>query len=221
MKIEKGQDVLLTSKDGLEVRLPNEGKFDNVVADGETTHLFTIDDKGLNVVKEKTEVGGNSVAKHTNLSDKAAFGGEVKFDTDGSVIINPYSARYGVGNSVDRTETLTKLDGTKKYFESLGYDVKVEFKPKVEIISPKELIPTQPITKSNKQLKKLENQILEDGKINETLKYVEKDGEKYLVDGHHRQKIAKDNKIESVPVEQVELPYKGFKTEEDLEFSQY
>ncbi|HUH41917.1 MAG TPA: hypothetical protein VLZ29_02250, partial [Sulfurimonas sp.] len=130
VKIAKGQDVLLTSKDGLEVRLPSEGKFDNVIADGKTTHLFTIDETGLKVINENTSVGGNSIAKHTNLSDKAAFGGEVKFNTDGSVTVNPYSGRFGVGNSVNDIETLTKLDSTKKYFESLGYDVKVEFEPK-------------------------------------------------------------------------------------------
>jgi hypothetical protein len=130
VKIEPGQDVLLTKNDGLEVRLPNEGKFENVVADGETTHLFTIDNDGLKVINENTSVGGNDVAKHTNLSSEAAFGGEVKFNTDGSVTINPYSGRFGVGNSVNDAETITKLESTKKYFESLGYDVKVEFEPK-------------------------------------------------------------------------------------------
>ena len=130
VEIKPGQDVLLSQNDGLEVRLPNEGKFENVVADGKTTHLFSIDNNGLKVIDEKTPVGGNDVAKHTNLSDKAAFAGEVKFNPDGSVTINPYSGRFGVGNSANNAETITKLDSTKKYFESLGYDVKVEFEPK-------------------------------------------------------------------------------------------
>ncbi|MDN5104872.1 hemagglutinin repeat-containing protein [Aliarcobacter butzleri] len=91
----------------------------------------------------------------------------------------------------------------------------------IKLLNPNDLISTQPITKSSKQLKKLENEILQDGKINESLKYVEKDGKKYLVDGHHRKKIAKDNNIEVVPAEKVELPYKGYKTEKDLEYSQY
>lgn len=135
VEIKPGQDVLLTKDDGLEVRLPNESKFDNVVADGETTHLFTIDNNGLKVIKEETTIGGNDVVKHTNLSSEAAFGGEVKFNPDGSVTINPYSGRYGVGNSVDDIETTAKLESTKKYFESLGYEVKTEFSPKSTSIS--------------------------------------------------------------------------------------
>ena len=63
VKIEKGQDVLLSSKDGMEVRLPNEGKFENVVADGKTAHLFTIDENGIKVVKEDTSIGGNNKAR--------------------------------------------------------------------------------------------------------------------------------------------------------------
>ncbi|MCP4969123.1 MAG: hypothetical protein GY932_00845, partial [Arcobacter sp.] len=103
------------------------------VSDGETTHLFTIDENGIKLVKENTPVGGNSVSKHTNLSEKAAFGGEVKFNQDGSVTINPYSGRFGVGNSKNDLETKTKLENTKKYFESLGYNVKTEFTPKSDV----------------------------------------------------------------------------------------
>ena len=90
-----------------------------------------------------------------------------------------------------------------------------------KVENPNNLIPTQPITKNKKQMKKLADQIEADGQINETLKYVEKDGNKYLVDGHHRQQIAKTKNINKVPVEEVKLPFKGYKTEKDLEYSQY
>lgn len=47
-------------------------------------------------------------------------------------------------------------------------------------------------------------------------RYVEVNGQKYVVDGHHRLRAAKDLGMKEVPVEKVELPYKGYKTIEDL-----
>jgi ParB-like chromosome segregation protein Spo0J len=70
-------------------------------------------------------------------------------------------------------------------------------------------------------MKRLSNEIDKTGEITESLKYVERDGKKYLVDGHHRQALARQKGINEVPAEQVELPYGGYKTEADLEFSQY
>ena len=70
-------------------------------------------------------------------------------------------------------------------------------------------------------MKRLSREIDEAGEITESLKYVVRDGKKYLVNGHHRQRLAKQKGIKEVPAEQVELPYKGYKTEKDLEFSQY
>jgi ParB-like chromosome segregation protein Spo0J len=84
-----------------------------------------------------------------------------------------------------------------------------------------DLIPTQPVAKSRKQMKRLSNEIDEAGEITESLKYVGRDGKKYLVDGHHRRALAKQKGFKEVPVEQVELPFKGYKTEKDLDFSQY
>lgn len=40
-----------------------------------------------------------------------------------------------------------------------------------------------------------------------------------MVDGHHRLQAAKRLKIEDVPVEKVDLPYVGYKTIEDLLWS--
>ncbi|EJO5348894.1 ParB N-terminal domain-containing protein [Clostridium botulinum] len=55
--------------------------------------------------------------------------------------------------------------------------------------------------------------------IQEPIKYVEYNGKKYVVDGQHRLQAAKRLKIEDVPVEKVELPYAGYKTIEDLLWS--
>ena len=41
-------------------------------------------------------------------------------------------------------------------------------------------------------------------------------GTKYVVDGHHRLQAAKDLKLKNIPIEKVSLPYKGYKTIDDL-----
>ena len=82
--------------------------------------------------------------------------------------------------------------------------------------NPYELEPTHPQTKSNRQMNKLIEQIKSDGKIKETIKYVEYNGKKYVVDGHHRLIAAKRLHLQEVPIEEVELPYKGYNTIDDL-----
>jgi uncharacterized protein (DUF1015 family) len=69
-------------------------------------------------------------------------------------------------------------------------------------------------------MKRLKDEIVKDGEIKESIKYVEKNGKKYIVDGYHRQQIAKELGMD-VPIEKVKLPYKGYHTEADLEYSQY
>ena len=52
--------------------------------------------------------------------------------------------------------------------------------------------------------------------IHDTIKYVVHQGEKYIVDGHHRVAAARRLGLTDVPAEEVTLPYRGFKTIEDL-----
>ena len=64
-------------------------------------------------------------------------------------------------------------------------------------------------------MKVLINDILANG-IQESIKYVEANGVKYIVDGHHRFYAAEKLGIQSVPVQQVKLPYGGYKSTMDL-----
>lgn len=85
----------------------------------------------------------------------------------------------------------------------------------ISSISPTELIKTHNPTLSNKQYKKLVDDIRKNG-ITETIKYVEHNGNKYVVDGHHRLRAAKELGIKNVPAEKVSLPYLGYKLIKDL-----
>jgi hypothetical protein len=79
-----------------------------------------------------------------------------------------------------------------------------------------ELTPTHWITKSESVMKKFVKSIKEEGGIKETIKYVMHNGNKYIVDGHHRFFAAQKLGLKQVPIEQVKLPYKGYKTIDDL-----
>lgn len=60
------------------------------------------------------------------------------------------------------------------------------------------------------------DQLQKDGVVKETIKYVEHNGQKYIVDGHHRARAAKELGFKVVPVEKVELPFKGYNTIDDV-----
>ena len=92
--------------------------------------------------------------------------------------------------------------------------------PVVGVANPRVLERTQPLTMGRKAFSKLVADIKADG-VKETIKYVVYAGKKYIVDGHHRVEAAKLLGLKEVPVERVELPYAGFKTVDDLHFSQH
>lgn len=123
--IGQGEGILIDSSYGLQSKLPNNGGFNDVAIgtykDSATQYLYTIDNRGINIALEKTEVAGNSVIKHTNISSQASMGGEVWFGPNNTVTINPYSGRFGVGQP-DGVSPV-KWDATIKLWESLGYKV--------------------------------------------------------------------------------------------------
>ena len=77
------------------------------------------------------------------------------------------------------------------------------------------MIQTHKLTLSKKQYGNLMNSIRKNG-MTEPIKYIEYKGSKYVVDGHHRLMIAKQLGMVKVPIQKVSLPYKGYKTIDDL-----
>ena len=63
--------------------------------------------------------------------------------------------------------------------------------------------------------------VQKDGTIREPIKYVEYNGKKYVVDGHHRLIAAKKLGMKNIPAEKVNLPYGGYKTIDDLDYDFY
>ena len=85
----------------------------------------------------------------------------------------------------------------------------------VENLSPRSLNPTHGLTMSKNKFNKFMNDIKTNG-INEPIKYVEHNGNKFVVDGNHRLKAAKRLDLKDVPSQKVNLPYQGYKTVNDL-----
>jgi ParB-like chromosome segregation protein Spo0J len=83
----------------------------------------------------------------------------------------------------------------------------------VESVSISALSPTHRV--SNKAVERLAADVAENG-VKEPLKYVEHRGAKYVVDGNHRLRAAARAGLKEVPAEKVSLPYKGYKTIENV-----
>ena len=117
----ENQGVLIDSSYGLQSR--SAGFFADVQmgmrGDLETKYLYTVDQRGLNIVLERTPVMNNPAVKHTNLSAEASIGGEAWFGPNNTVTINAGSGRFGDGAGV----TKQQWNATVKFWESLGYKV--------------------------------------------------------------------------------------------------
>lgn len=74
---------------------------------------------------------------------------------------------------------------------------------------------THGVVRSSRQMGALIDDIAENG-IRQPIRYVEHDGVKYVVDGNHRLRAAKALGIRNVPVEEVSLPYRGYRSVNDL-----
>ena len=96
-----------------------------------------------------------------------------------------------------------------------GYNKQQEKNDDASTSSPYDLQPTQSQTLSKNEMNSLMNDIKTNG-IQEPIKYVEYNGQRYVVDGHHRLLAAKKLGLTEVPIERVELPFAGYKTIEDL-----
>jgi RHS repeat-associated protein len=77
------------------------------------------------------------------------------------------------------------------------------------------LKPTHFIDKSQKEFTKLFESIQRNG-ITEPVKFVEHNGVKYIVDGHHRYYAGIKLGYQVIPTQQVTLPYMGYQTADDL-----
>ncbi|WP_169753164.1 hemagglutinin repeat-containing protein, partial [Campylobacter mucosalis] len=109
---------------------------------------------------------------------------------------------YGI---IKSSKKLDKADG--EFVSSSDKSIKK--------LHPLDLITTHDLTLSKNQYSKLRNDIKENG-IKESIKYVEYNGNKYVVDGHHRLQVAKDLGIKEIPTEKVNLPYLDYKEIKDL-----
>ena len=97
----------------------------------------------------------------------------------------------------------------------LNYQLFAKSGGTIRSLKTSELNTTHSITMSKNKFKSFVEAIKSEG-IKEPIKYVVHNGQKYVVDGHHRLQAAKQLGIKDVPVQKVELPYAGYKTVDDL-----
>ena len=83
------------------------------------------------------------------------------------------------------------------------------------VSSPYDLQATHSQTLNKKNMNKLIEDIKNNG-INESIKYVKYNNQKYIVNGHHRVIATKRLGLKVIPTEEVQLPYAGYKIIEDL-----
>ncbi|HEU5363884.1 MAG TPA: ParB/RepB/Spo0J family partition protein [Hanamia sp.] len=78
-----------------------------------------------------------------------------------------------------------------------------------------ELNPTHYLTRSRSQMQNLVDDIRVNG-IKDPLEYVEFNGKNFVVGGNHRYFAAQRLGIGNVPVKQVDLPFAGYNSTQDL-----
>ncbi|WP_347066707.1 RHS repeat-associated core domain-containing protein [Flavobacterium sp. WV_118_3] len=109
----------------------------------------------------------------------------------------------------------TQAEASTKLLEQTGQVARTGTK-----LGTYELEITHGLTKSKNAFSKLKANIKLNG-IQEPIKFVEHNGKRFVVDGHHRLRAAKELGIQNVPVQQVKLPYAGYKSVDDLIYSRY
>ena len=118
----RNEAVMLRRGDGLQTR--QSGFFDNVIygthGDNKTRYLWTIDKRGINLALEQTPMPTDrGFIVHTNISRRAAIGGEAWFKDGKTVVLNAGSGRFGYEAGI----TSGQWKAAQEYWQLLGYRV--------------------------------------------------------------------------------------------------
>jgi ParB/Sulfiredoxin domain len=86
------------------------------------------------------------------------------------------------------------------------------------LVHPSELQRTHEIggNASSRRVIEIRDSLQREGWKGEPISIVEHDGKKYIVDGHHRVAAARRAGVEEVPYRVVELPFRGYRTMDDV-----
>jgi RHS repeat-associated protein len=186
------------------------------IIDGVTSAVFTLGsiiDAGvrLNHIPNSYSFDYSS-GKRTLVSTPILGIGDLTSAVGGSAL--DLASAYPVSGGIPGL--LTKTPGVASSAAALIKDATVAVKE----FSPFELHATHGLTQSKKEFATLKADIKVKG-ITDPIKYVEHNGVKSVVDGHHRLRAAKELGNKTVPAQQVQLPYGGYKTTLDLIYSRY
>ena len=86
-------------------------------------------------------------------------------------------------------------------------------------VNPADLISSHKLNKSPREMAALKESIRSKGFLDnadQPVSYVTINGQKHLVDGHHRVRAVRELGLGEIPAREVQLPYKGYRTEADL-----
>lgn len=130
----------------------------------------------------------------------------------------------GVGSEVTASSNAAaryaqgyKAKLAKDTSEHIGDPILHQFKYKTTNINTSDLQITHGMNYSKRKFAKFVTQIKTEG-IQDPIKYVVHGGIKHIVDGHHRFFVARQLNLPNIPAIEVTLPYKGYKTVNNLVF---
>ncbi|NJK64974.1 MAG: ParB N-terminal domain-containing protein, partial [Synechococcaceae cyanobacterium SM2_3_1] len=190
--------------------------------------LFTLPKIGLNIyAKAELELASTDSEAEIEITHPTAEGtykGADPLTLNAQMVGTPEVVIYGgidftlrdgsVEEGCPTEDSSTSFLGTESISLEVNSDEECEPGQIVQLL-PRELIPTHGQTLSNNQLDKLCKNIRSNG-IQDPIKFIERDGQKFVVDGHHRLICAKKLCLRNVPAQKVCLPYGGYQSEDDL-----
>jgi RHS repeat-associated protein len=163
-------------------------------------------DPGFQQLPEKVQEGisrGNDIKANTKMIQGMTEVADATFTAAGFAL-------GGIEGTLGSATTKTVISGAANEVDNVV----------AKTLNPYELTPTHGLTNSKKSFSLLKADIQQNG-IKEAINYVESNGTKFIVNGHHRVRAAKELGIKSVPVNQVSLPYGGYRNLNDLIYSRY